>query len=416
MQKLRIVLDPRDTAGIMSAKLWIKEGSRADPKNKQGLHYLLGSLLSRGCGPYNRIEIADLIEGCGAALRCDTFEDGILLSLKCTERDQSKLLPLFVWMVTAPHIASDQMSLERELSIQLLQRQKESAFHVAFDCWRRIIYRKSPYEHDPLGTLAGIAAIGEDDLKNLSTKLSIREQVLVISGSFPKKIESDIKSLFSFTSSSLKDSDVNITSEGSKEFKVDNHKQRLILRHQETSQVILILGQKTISHSHQDDLVLRLLSCHLGSGMSSLLFKKFREQYALAYETGVYHPIREYEAPFAIHVATTQEKALHSLRLLKKCWEIQLEQKISEEELFLARAKFKGNVAHNLQTVSQRAERKAQLLSFGMSDNYDNECFKRVDTISAEEIQTTAIRYLSNPLLSLCGPKKTLDILASHWC
>ena len=67
--------------------------------------------------------------------------------------------------------------------------------------------------------------------------------------------------------------------------------------------------------------MLRLLSCYLGYGMSSLLFKVLREKYGVVYEAGVYHPIRENQIPFIMHASTTEEKAIITLQLLKECWE-----------------------------------------------------------------------------------------------
>ena len=66
MSSLNIILDPISSSGVVSAKLLIKQGSSADPKGQRGAHQLLASLLTRGCGPYDHLEIADLVEGCGA--------------------------------------------------------------------------------------------------------------------------------------------------------------------------------------------------------------------------------------------------------------------------------------------------------------------------------------------------------------
>ena len=50
---MNIILDKLNSKNIMSAKLWIENGSRNDPKNQKGIHQLLGSTMLRGCGPYN---------------------------------------------------------------------------------------------------------------------------------------------------------------------------------------------------------------------------------------------------------------------------------------------------------------------------------------------------------------------------
>ena len=96
---MNIILDKLNSKNIMSAKLWIEEGSRNDPKDKKGIHQLLSSTMLRGCGPYNNRQIAEIVETSGANLNCDTFEDGLLISLKCVESDAYKLLPIIGWMI-----------------------------------------------------------------------------------------------------------------------------------------------------------------------------------------------------------------------------------------------------------------------------------------------------------------------------
>ena len=55
---MNIILDKFNSKNIMAAKLWIEDGSRADPTNKKGLHQILCSTILRGCGPYNNIHLA----------------------------------------------------------------------------------------------------------------------------------------------------------------------------------------------------------------------------------------------------------------------------------------------------------------------------------------------------------------------
>ena len=140
-----LLLEPLRTPGVMAAKLWIPGGSSLDPLGQRGAHQLLASVMSRGCGPLNHLALADLVEGRGAGLRCEAHEDGLLISLRCTSGDATDLLPLLAWMVIDPHLGQDQVLLERSLSLQALQRQREDPFQVAFDGWRRLVYGDQGY-------------------------------------------------------------------------------------------------------------------------------------------------------------------------------------------------------------------------------------------------------------------------------
>ena len=69
---MNIIIDKCNSKNIMVAKLWIEDGSRADPLDKKGIHQILSSTILRGCGPYNNNEIAEIVECAGANLNCDT--------------------------------------------------------------------------------------------------------------------------------------------------------------------------------------------------------------------------------------------------------------------------------------------------------------------------------------------------------
>ncbi len=414
MSPLNVFCDPIEAPGVISSKLWIKEGSRADPKGQKGIHQLLGSLLTRGCGPYDNIAIADLVEGCGAGLRCDTHEDGLLISLKCASNDADQLLPLLGWMIIEPHIVPSQIELEKELSIQALQRQKENPFHLSFDGWRKIAYEDGPYGHDPLGESADLKKLCRNDLIPIATSLSKRDSVLVVAGSIDDGLNQRLQKEKPFENliNPIKEKDWPNDSPY-KHWKASGPK--ISLEYQSTEQVVLMLGQPTIPHGHKQDLSLRLLNTHLGCGMSSLLFRRLREENGVAYEVGAHYPAKEYASPFLLHASTSEEKASTTLQLLTESWWELIRNPISESEFSLAKAKFRGQLAQNSQTTGQKAERKAQLKIMGLANDYDKQCLIKMDSLTVKDLQKVAEKYLQNPLLSLCGQKECIQELSKQW-
>ena len=141
----------RPGPAILSAKLWLRGGSSADPIGRRGAAQLLAGVLSRGCGDLSGDALADLVEGSGAGLRCEAAEDGTLISLKCASDDAAQLLPLLLQMVATPWLVDDQIALERQLNLQTLQRQREDPFQLCHDQLRHQLYGDGPYGHDPLG-------------------------------------------------------------------------------------------------------------------------------------------------------------------------------------------------------------------------------------------------------------------------
>ena len=400
----------------MSAKLWIEDGSRNDPKDKKGIHQLLSSTMLRGCGPYNNKEIAEIVESCGANLNFDTYEDGLLISLKCVENDAYKLIPLIGWMITKPILQRDQFELEKDLTIKAIKRQKESTYQLAFDGWRKMVYGDGPYGHDPLGSIDDINKINKEHILPIASSLIHRKKTLVISGKFPINIDEYIENRIEFKGISKNIINQNKTFKNIRKIEtLYKHKTNICTHSLNTKQVILLLGKATIRYDDKSDILLRLLSCYLGYGMSSLLFKVLREKYGVVYEAGVYHPIRENQTPFIMHASTSEEKGNMTLQLLKECWEEIINNEISPEELDLVKIKYRGQIAHSLQSISQRAEHKAHLLGIGLSKDHDKEILQRLESITSKEIKDAANRYLKNPLLSVCSNKEVIRKIVKDW-
>ena len=412
MSNPELLVEPVSTPGILAAKLLLPVGSADDPIGARGGHDLLASLLSRGCGRLNNLELADLVEGCGAGLRCDAQEDAVILSLRCTVEDAEHLLPLLAQMVRAPHLEPDQVALERSLTIQALQRQREDPFHCATTGWRQLTYGSGGYGHDPMGIAEELVELDRTALLPLAKRLPEASSVLALAGSIPPQIIDKFRSLEDFRDwprGKSRDPASRLP------YAKGVGNETIQLEPMDTEQVVLMLGQATLGHGHPDELALRLLQCHLGVGMSSLLFQRLREDHGVAYDVAAHFPALAGPAPFVLMASSVEERAELALDLLLTIWDELREQHLSETALELARAKYIGQLAQGLQTCSQRAERRVQLKAQGLPDDHDQRCVDALAGVTPSDVREAAARWLSNPRLSLCGTSGALKQLERRW-
>ncbi|MEB3308363.1 MAG: pitrilysin family protein [Cyanobacteriota bacterium] len=393
---------------VVAARLWLRGGSGADPMGLRGSAQLLAGLLTRGCGDLNAEGLADIVEGCGAALRAEAGEDHLAISLKCSSRDAPSLLPLLLAMVREPQLAPGQIELERQLNLQTLNRQREDPFQLAHDQIRQQLYGLGPYGHDPLGVDRELAAIDGDHLRLRARQLGTDGAVLVICGAFS---EDDLHSI---------DRDLELRPWRSRLPRLEPGPERslqqpLMVLDQATEQLVLMLGWATVPLGHPDGLALRLLQVHLGVGMSSRLFVSLREARGLAYDVGCHLPARRGSAPFVWHLSTSPERAVEATEALHEEWQRLITTPLSVRELDLARAKFRGQDAMGRQTCGQIADRLALVLSHGLPEAYEQHGLEQLDSLSAEDLRTVAERHLREPVICFCGPGDALERAANRW-
>jgi predicted Zn-dependent peptidase len=401
----------RPGPALLAARLVLRGGSAADPEGQRGAHQLLAGLMSRGCGDLDAEALADRVEGAGAGLRAEAGEDNLVLALKCAAPDAAELLPLLLQMVRQPRLEPDQLELERQLNLQTLQRQREDPFQLAHDQLRRQLYGRGPYGHDPLGVEQELENIEQPQLQPLVQGLGAQGALLVLCGELPEQplalLESAVPGEPWSTGLPLPAGPAATAHDGAGP--------RLCVLEQETEQLVLLLGCRTLPFGHEDTLALRLLQAHLGVGMSSRLFITMREERGLAYDVGVHLPARLVEAPFVMHLSTSAERAAEACACLLEEWQRLLEQPLSAAELELALAKHRGQDAMARQTCGQIAERAALLLSHGLPADHFERCLERAGNLSPEELQRVAQRWLQTPSLSLVGPSETIAAASRVW-
>ncbi len=405
---LPLLLQQRSGPPLLAARLWIRGGSAADPAGQRGAHQLLAGVLSRGCGNLDAEALADLVEGRGAALRCEASEDALVLSLKCAAEDAADLLPLLLAMARRPHLQASQVELERDLNLQTLQRQREDPFQLAHDQLRSQLYGCGPYGHDPLGVEPELAQLGPSQLGQLHQGLAQHGAVLVLCGTVQPPALAALENALA--------SDPWAVTAPSPERGPDGLPgPRLQSCRQETEQLVLMLGAATLPLGHADGVALRLLQAHLGLGMSSRLFVVMREEQGLAYDVGVHLPARRGAAPMVWHLSSSTDRAGQACRCLLDEWQRLLETPLSRQELELARAKLLGQDAMGRQTCSQIADRQALLAGHGLPPDFVHSSLERARQLEAETLQAVARRLLQRPHLSLCGPEQALAAATSAW-
>jgi len=388
---------------ISVANVWIDGGTSLDRKEKKGINQILCSLLTRGCNKYNNYEFSELLDSYGAELNFEAYEDGISICLKSLSEYFDKLFPLLNLLIEEPNLYEKEFIFIQKESLNNLIKSKENPFNIVFDNLKKILYLEHPYSFNCFGDEESIKLIKHNDILNEYQSLKKRKKYLLTNNAKYNFLNlKNIKApLYQRALYKLKSNLIT--------------KNNYIEHYSNSKQIIIIIGSQTCPHNFKDSLTLKIIESYLSYGMSSLLFKVFRENNGLTYDSGVYYPPRKFNAPFFIYLSVAKRNASLTLNLLLSIWNDLLSKEISTKELSLAKLKLNRSFLHRFRTCEDIIFRKVRLLGLGMDPFYDEKIRDHLEVITSEELLQVAKKYLNNPCISVSGSKQICKQLKEIW-
>jgi len=390
---------------INIASIWVSGGSDKDSSNKKGINQVLSSLLLRGCKDFNNFSLSDYIDSYGAELNCETFEDGILINIKSIKLFFKEVYPILKLITEEPNLSKDQFEISKQNIINHIKKSKENPFNIAFENWRKLVYKNHSYAYDTNGYIKDINYINYNDILEEYSNFKKREKVL-LSNHYYK----NMNNIDSFSSHKSFDNKSTYKEEIITQF--DN---KFKMHYQNTNQLIILIGNKTCSYGHNDFINLKILESHLAFGMSSKLFRIFRERNGLTYDAGIFCPLRKSSAPFVIYLSSSLNNCLDTFKQLIKLWDQITAEKLSQKELDLAKVKLNTANLLTSQTAEEVINKKVQLLGFHMDPKHDEKLVEKISEITAKQVLDTAKKYLTNPSLSISGKYEYCNQIKKIW-
>ena len=390
------------------AMVWINGGSNMDVENKRGLNQILSSLLLRGCKGFENLAFSEYIDSHGAELNLEILEDGMLLSLKSLDEYFYKLLPLFDLIINKPSLLYSQFQHVKKSTMDTLKKDRENPFNITFEKWRKIVYLKHSYAYNSSGYEEDILKITHNDILSEYENFKIRNKYLISNNLITQNNFFDL-----FDQNSSKNRFISNNLERQKNDQDCNILNRYVSTHKKSNQIILMLGNQTCPISSHEYLPLKILESHLSYGMSSILFKLFREKNGLTYEVGVYNPLRKQNSPFLIYLSVSNKNALLAFEILTELWKKLLSSLIIDKDIYLAKIKLKSSFLISNQTLDEILQRKIQYIGYKLDQDYD--FLNKIEDINSQDILKTTKKYLAKPFLSIYGDKKICNEIYKIW-
>ncbi|NUM33359.1 MAG: insulinase family protein [Candidatus Brocadiae bacterium] len=377
------------TIPIACMKLYFLDAMGIDPLNKEGMGYLFSSLLTEGTKTLNAQEISHTMEFLGANLSgaCNG------ITAKFISQDFEMMFGLMADIVQNPVFPHASLEREKKKLYAKLVSLKDDPHAKGMIAFRKNIYKNHPYGKPAIGTHKSVANIQVEDLQEYHQKYFIPKRcILSVVGDI------DAEEAYSLAQKYL----------GSWDKKPGNPfvfnevalpkkpYSKYISMNKE--QLIVYMGHIGIRRSNPDYYKLLLLEQILGQGQgfTDRLSKKIREEFGLCYsvECSLTSHIEKEPGFMLSYLATTPKNYPLAMKILKEEIALLQEKGVSDEELESARSYLKGRVVFSLEESEALAYYLLYSHLFGLGFDYVNRFPKILDTITKEDVQAVAKKYL----------------------
>ncbi len=397
-----VVITTENTAAdIVSAKIFLRIGSRYEAKNQAGISHLLAAVLTKGTEKLSSLDIAHKVESVGARLGSDTTVDYFLLSMKTVSEDFDDIFQLSGEIIRYPSFPETEIELEKRITIQNIRSQLEQPFTVAFSQLREMMYQNHPYALSTLGTENTVSQITRTDIQEFhQTHFRPDNIVISIVGNITNtKAMALVEQIYG-------DWQPPITPLPTLNLPTITPQPLIAKKYQETQQSIIMLGYLVENVHSYDYAPLKLLNTYLGNGLSSRLFVELREKRGLAYDVSAFYPTRLYTSNFTVYIGTAAENTAIAQAGLKAEVERLVTHLLSEEELDVCKNKLLGQYALGKQTNSQIAQILGWYEILNLGIDFDTKFQENLVLVTNTEIQKVASKYFIEPYISIVGPEK----------
>lgn len=409
--KLKILHIHKNNLPLVRLNLILDAGSKYDPADKNGLAYLTSLAIDEGVEGLSALDLSDEFDVLGSHFSIMTDNDSIQVNLQCLSEHLQKSLELFSKVIIFPSFNEEEFLREKKKLLTRIIQSKDEPDYLADQIFDNIIFSTSnPYSLPVMGYEDTVNSITLNDVKqDFSKFFSPANSVLVVAGNIEKSELSELLekyfSIWKKTSERPAFNEKNITT-----------KKKIYIFHKEGSvQTEIRVGHISEKRNQTDFFQRHLFNSILGGQFTSRINLNLREKNGYTYGAQSRFQYLKDAAYFQVATSVGLENTKEALsEILFELENIKLG--VTEDELRFAKSSLVKKFPLNFETYRQIVANITGKILFDLPDDYYNNYIKNIESVTLNEVDETAKKFIysNNLVVVLVGDKnKILDKLTA---
>lgn len=397
---ITVVTDNMPAAHSTALGAWIPRGSRHEMDSESGASHFYEHLVFKGTKKRTAFEIARSLEDRGGMLEAYTTRQETGFYAQVVPGDSRLALDVISDMLMSPLFEKKDLEKERKVIIEEVKSYEDIAEECAGDLFYATHYSGCGLARPIAGTVKSVKALTQDDLLRYREQV-INEIPLVLCAAgkvdHGKFVEQCAEFFADKKTSKRLEANLCAVSAEKHSFKPDLQQNSFVWGTSFPFEKVPAKFRYALS----------LFNVAFGSGMSSRLFQKIREEHGLAYSVYSTTDVFDDSYGFSVSMATEPNRLAKAAKLMKDEFDCFLDKGFVKDELERTRRNILGSMAIGADNTEKRLLRLAEhTLHFGSCDTMD-EVKKGIYDISETEVIDILREAFSDApfAASLVGPK-----------
>ena len=395
---LRVLTETMPAVRSATIGIWADVGSSLESSGDRGISHLVEHMLFKGTARRSARDIAETMDGVGGNLNAFTDKETTCYYAKVIDRHVPLALDVLADMFLNSTFDPDELSKEQNVVLEEIKMYEDSPDELIHDLFLQTMWDGSHLGEPTIGFADSVVKVTPDDLRaHMRGHYAPNSVIVAAAGNVEHErfVEMVSEQFGSFQGACpLPPAEAPKTTPA------------VHVRHKDSEQAYVVLGTGGLSVRDERRYALSLLDTILGGGMSSRLFQEIREKRGLVYTVYSFQAAYREAGLFGVYAGTSPEHVQSCIDLTVEQFHRIAEERVSEDELHLAKEHMKGNLTLSLESSSSRMIRLGRN-EFALGRYLSPEEIEaRIDAVTAEELQDLAQELLSDRNLGLCiiGP------------
>lgn len=380
--------------------VWVASGSRYETEKSSGISHFIEHIVFKGSKKRNAFEMAEAMDEIGAAVNAYTTKEYTFFYVRALDYQILNAAEIFFDMLKNPRLDQEDIETEKGVILEEIAMCEDDPADVCCELCEGSVFSGCGLCREILGTRESVSSFQKADFVSHFEKFYVPERTVIgISGNFDEEKMLEVIARFYGDDKNTG----NPLSEEAVPFQTG-----ITVRKREFEQTHIILSFDGIGIWHEDLYPLQLCLFILGTGSSSRLNQRIREQLGLVYSIDAYLSRYLGGGYVAVQMSLSpqSEKTAieETVRIIKE-----LSDTVTEKELKRAKEKLTASL------IMSREQPQSKLSSFGytllMLSRFidDDEIIRSIRNVTLSDVRRAAEKYLDLKRLSFTAVGKTKD-------